>query len=167
MVLEAKTVIEQSYTIIQDTIDSVIEGCQNREAPRDIKPYESITDLLIYKNREEEIKTDMGIFVIRVRTSDVVIYEKSTSIQVQTFRHRKTKKSELAAFKKCQAVIEEIKTDKKYTPPKSKTHSTTIKPNDATIVRQLPPPSFIPKIIRDKQTPSIPARGKPALAGAQ
>ena len=59
MVYEAKSIIIRSQNIIQDTIDSVIEGCQNREAPRDIKPYDSVTNQILYKKREEEIDETM------------------------------------------------------------------------------------------------------------
>jgi len=123
MVNEVKSIITNSQHIIQDTVDSVIEGCKNREAPQDIIQHEHKADMLIYNNREEEINTKVGIFIIKICTNNVVVYEKSTSVQVQTFRHRKTKKSELAAYQRCKDVIDEINEHKSYTPPKPKAGS--------------------------------------------
>lgn len=144
MITEAQKVIESNQKVVQDTVDNIIEGCQNRESPKDIQPYESATDLLIYKTREEEIKSEMGTFIIRFRTGDIILYEKSTSREIKRFQHTNTKRSELSALKRCKDAIAYIEKHKEYRPPRKRTKK------DGQ-VGPLPPPSFIPSIILEKQ----------------
>lgn len=147
MITESKKVIESNQRVVQDTIDNIIEGCENKESPKDIKPYENFTDLLIYKDREEKIETKVGTFVIRRRTADIVLYEKSSSREIKTFRHMKTQKSELSAYKKCKDIIEYMKKHEKYIPPRRNNKDGKIEP--------LPPP-FIPHVILERMKIEIP-----------
>jgi hypothetical protein len=135
-----KETMDKGKEVINDSLNNIILSCGNREMVPQLKLQGETLDALIYNMVEEDIPTPVGVFTIRIQAAHICVYEKSTNILVQRYRHAKSVRSKKSAYHKCKTLIEKIGKDKKYRIRKKKEPDSEVEAG-----------MFIPRAILQKQ----------------
>jgi len=116
MIINMKRSLDQNYKAIDTTINNIVASYDNRELVSGLNN----SDLALYEMKDEEVITDVGIFIIKYLEACMQVYEKSTAILIMEYRHQKTERSMQTTYKRCKDLIKTIEHDKKYKIKKTK-----------------------------------------------
>lgn len=110
MIIDMKHSLDQNYKAIDITINNIVASYKNKE----LVPGLNNSDLALYEMKDEEVHTEVGIFIIKYLDTFLQVYEKSTDILIKEYKHHKTERSMQTAYKRCKDLIKTIEQDKKY-----------------------------------------------------